>query len=155
MTIKVTVAILGRKRLERDLDVARIRLLPEMVRNVTKAATLIVGQAQRNVTGGTRTGAKWRIKGGKKVRRRNPGPVTARSGRLAVFEGRLRNSITADIRKVRRRIVEAELGPTVDYGKDHEEGLNGQKKRPFLRPAINALQERTFKLIGAAFRVLP
>ena len=155
MTLRVNVLILGGKRLERDLALAAKDLLPAMVRNTKKAAAVVVGQAQRNVTGGTRTGAKYRIKGGKKVRRKKPLPVTAKEGQLAVFEGRLRGSISADIQVQGGKVVQAEVGPTVDYGKDHEEGLNGQKKRPFLGPALEQTKEEVFRLIGKSFRVIP
>jgi len=154
MTLSVRVEIIGGKRLERDLAVAGVNFMPAMERNVTKAAALVVGQAQRNVTGGTRTGAKYKIKGGQKVRRKKPLPVTAKRGQLAVFEGRLRQSITADV-SVRGKVVEAEVGPLVHYGKDHEEGLNGQKKRPFLDPALKRKQEAVFRLIGKTFKVIP
>lgn len=154
MTLSVRVEIIGGKRLERDLTVAGVKFRPAMERNVTKAAALVVGQAQRNVTGGTRTGAKYKIKGGRKVRRKKPLPVTAKRGQLAVFEGRLRQSITADV-SVHGKVVEAEVGPLVHYGKDHEEGINGQKKRPFLGPALNQTKEEVFRLIGKTFRVIP
>lgn len=154
MTLKIRVEIIGGKRMERDLTAARVKFRPAMERNVTKAAALVVGQAQRNVTGGTRTGAKYKIKGGRKVRRKKPLPVTARPGQLAVFEGRLRQSITAEV-SAKGETVDAEVGPLIHYGKDHEEGLNGQKKRPFLGPALDQTREAVFRLIGKTFRVVP
>lgn len=69
-----------------------------------------------------------------RVERATKGRLTG-GNPLHVRTGRLRASILVDTKRI-GKTVRGEVGTDVFYGKVHEFGLKGMKKRPFLGPSF-------------------
>jgi hypothetical protein len=160
MALNLRVAFIGGKRLERDLQKAQARIVPELEKNMNTAALLVLGDAQRRIRG-SRTRSFFEVVGGRRKRRKTPRAVTAKPNETGIFEGRLRQSASHDIRRKGAKVIDVELGFATVYAPVHENGLRAgfgnrpMPRRPFLGPAIKAKAEAVFRIIGRTFKVIP
>lgn len=151
----IRVRVVGAKDLADDIQRAGRRLPSELVKKMRRATELTLRYAKEKRFKGSRTRALYQIKGGKRVKRKNPRPVTAPPGILGVFEGTYRSSLTGSIRR-KPRGVRSIIGPGVRlaYPIAHELGLNGMPKRPVLEPSIDENVERIERVLGTALEVI-
>lgn len=56
----------------------------------------------------------------------------------AVLTGRLRASISSEVRRVGRNVLKGFIGTNVEYGPFVERGTRYQEAQPFLAPAVEA-----------------
>lgn len=151
MSLVIRVAIIG-KKLAADMQRAARKVRgSELRKNVGKSAEIVTRAAVQEISG-SRTRSFFAIKGGKRVRRKTPRAVTAKSNRLGVFEGRLRQSIDNDVFKTSNG-YDAEVGTAVVHAPRHEFGRN-MPKRPFMQPALDKTKERVVRLLGRTFKVV-
>lgn len=152
--MKVGVRIVGATELRRELETARKNVMPEAERNVRRASEVVLGSAVRQFQG-SRTRSLYEIKGGKRVTRKPPRPVTSPPDRLGVFEGTYRRGITYDVSRT-GKIVQSEIGPVgIVYAHRHEFGILGMPQRQVLTPAVEETKKRVFEIIERTFTVLP
>jgi hypothetical protein len=146
----VRVRVIGAKKLQRALDKAAKQFNPLLRRNLAKAANVVVGESQKQFVG-SRTRAEYRISGGRRVRRKQPRPVTAPRNKLAVFEGTYRRQISYKVRGRKRRLV-AEIGPVgIRYARVHEFGTHGQRRRPVMGPGLKNATPAVTRILGRTF----
>lgn len=144
----------GLKRFRRDMDRGAKKLRPALRRNLGLAAEAVVGEAQRHGFRGSRTRARFRISGGRRVARIPPWPVTSPPSKLGVFTGFYRRAISKDIKQSGRRLT-AEVGPVgVRYARAHEFGVGRMPERPVIGPAVKAQEKYVYRLLGRTFEVL-
>ena len=147
------VFILGLKELKDDVKDAERDFATEVERNIRDAADMVVGLAQRNFRG-SRTRALYMIRGGRRVKRKPPRPITSPPHMLGVFEGTYKRAISRDVRR-NGKMVTAEIGPVgIRYARRHEFGTLGMPQRMVLTPAVEDSRERNFAMLGQSFRVL-
>jgi phage gpG-like protein len=152
--MRIGIRIEGTEEQARDLERAGDRLPQALDTQLRLASELIVGASQRNFKG-ERTRAEYEIKGGKRVRRKTPRPVTSPANMLGVFEGRYRQSISYTVTRHQNLTLSSEIGPVgVIYAPVHEFGLGVIPARPVLTPAIDSTRDRVYGLIGHAFKVV-
>ena len=127
-------AMVGLSQLTRSSRRGTGELMPAIERKVREALELIAGRAKFNIRGSRET---------------NP------PERLGVVTGRLRGSIGVDIFEVKRDSggVQGRVGTRVKYGPRHEFGIGQTPKRAFMSPAVEAMRERVFELLGEGFDV--
>lgn len=139
--------------LERDLTKASLSFGAEVEKNLRLASEGVTTEAKRNFRG-SRTRSLYTIRGGRRVKRNPPLPITSPPNMLGVFEGRYRQAITYSVSKSGSRYL-SEVGPVgIPYAPAHEFGTGRLPARPVLTPAVEKRQEETFRLIGLSFRVL-
>lgn len=147
MALGFRVSFIGLPALRAEMSRAAVRLQPVMREQVEKAATLVENASIKNIAG-SRTRSLFMVKGGKRVRRKTPLPITARPDQTGIFGGRLRQSASHRVSPPGKS-VEAEVGFSAIYAKRQE------NMRSFLGRAVKETQERVFALIGQTFKVLP
>ncbi|MBP7570904.1 MAG: hypothetical protein KBA95_12665 [Acidobacteria bacterium] len=156
----IRFAIFGAGEYAHDLRRAADKLQPEMLRNLHRASALLVGEAQKWFRG-SRTRALYTIRGGRRVKRPHPLPVTSPPHMLGVFEGYYRQQINYGLSSLGKTMT-SEVGPAgVIYARIHEFGGRTGRghgaympPRPVLTPAIAKTQEAVFGLLGQSFKVL-
>ena len=142
---RLKIKILGAKRLRRLLRRAAAKFEPEMAKNLRRAGEILISEAQKQFKG-SRTRARFKIMGGRRVARSTPRAVTAPPNKLGIFTGQYRKSISQDVRRRGRRRWETEVGPVgIKYARTHEFGRGRIPKRPVLTPA---LKKSTPKFVG-------
>ncbi|RMF18882.1 MAG: hypothetical protein D6760_13535 [Deltaproteobacteria bacterium] len=149
----IGIRVLGLRRFREDIAHENALRKSRIGAKLARAAEYVASDAKRNFKG-ERTRARYMIKGGRRVRRKHPRPVTSPPNMLGVFEGTYRRAITWTLRRSGREIV-AEVGPSgIKYPPAHEFGTHGMPKRPVLTPAVEKNRQRVFRLLGAAIRIV-
>lgn len=148
------VFILGLGELRSDTKEAEQKIRPELRKNLELASQLVVGATGHQFRG-SRTRAKYMIRGGRRVRRKPPGIVTAPPHMLARFEGYYARAISYTVSQAGNKLT-SEVGPVaVAYARRHEFGTLGMPRRPVLTPAVEQTEKQVFALLERSFRVLP
>lgn len=159
--IKVTV--IGLKKWQADMAKNAKRLDAAVERQMKRAAVVVRDQAVENVSSpGERTRANFTIAGGVRARKGGePQTPNAEDGRLAVFEGRLRNSLNYELVKEGTRSTDAIIGTDVLYAPIHEYGGYAGRggsafipPRPYLIKALEQKREQVYDLLRKALKVL-
>jgi hypothetical protein len=121
--------------------------------NLRLAGEFVIGASKKQFKG-MRTSALYKIRGGRRVARTPPLPVTAPRHMLAVFEGQYRKSITQDVQRKGSKRWLTEIGPEVPYARVHELGKRGMPKRQVLTPGVKQSEKDVFKILGRTFKVI-
>ena len=69
-----------------------------------------------------------------------------------VDTGRLRASITNEIREIARQVIEGRVGTNVDYARYLELGTSRMSAKPYLRPALRRNFKKVVLIIQEAVR---
>lgn len=154
--ISLKMRVMGSKKMEAAMK-RNVRVFePAVMKQITLAGEVVIGAARKEFKG-SRTRSLYEISGGKRKLRAKPRAITSPPKQLGVFEGAYRKSISQDVEikgpRTRRRWTTT-VGPTVIYAAAHEFGKGNLPERQVLTPAIKKTQNKVFKIIGKAFKVL-
>lgn len=67
-----------------------------------------------------------------------------------VDTGRLRGSITNEVREIARQVIEGRIGTNVDYARFIELGTSKMSAKPYLRPALRNKFSEVVSIIQGA-----
>jgi len=150
----VGITLVGFQPLGKDADGWKTEIPTKFEKQMARVGEIVVGNAQRMFKG-SRTRAKFMIKGGKRVKRKGKGrAITSPPHQLGIFEGTYRKSISYEVKRYSDKVTTT-VGPVgIKYARVHEFGIGPMPERPVLGPAVDKSIKKAERLLGISLEVV-